>query len=86
MSESQMPVITERDVAALLCCSPAALRRMRREGRGPRWTRVGRLVRYPLRWVQDWIEANEGNTSVPTGTPGGKIVPNATETGGPDAN
>ena len=63
MSEPQIPAITERDVAALLRCSPAALRRMRREGRGPRWTRVGRLVRYPLRWVQDWIEANEGSRS-----------------------
>ena len=60
MSESELSVMTERDLAAVLRCTPAALRRMRREGRGPRWTRVGRLVRYPRAWVRDWIESNEG--------------------------
>ena len=52
--------LSERDLAAMLRCTPAALRRMRREGRGPRWTRVGRLIRYPRSWVQEWLEANEG--------------------------
>ena len=50
----------EREVAQLLRCSAACLRRMRRERRGPRWTRVGRLVRYPRAWLEDYIGANEG--------------------------
>jgi hypothetical protein len=57
--------LTERDLAAMLRCTASALRRMRREGRGPRWTRVGRLVRYPRPWVQDWIEGNEGTIHEP---------------------
>jgi len=36
----------------------ALLRRMRREGRGPRFTRIGRLVRYPEDWLYKYIEAN----------------------------
>ena len=54
-------VFTEPELASDLKCKPAALRRMRREGRGPRWIRVGRLIRYPRAWVQEWIEANEGS-------------------------
>ena len=49
---------TERQVAQLLGCSASALRRMRRENRGPRWTRVGRLVRYPEAWLIEFIEHN----------------------------
>lgn len=50
--------LTEREVAAILRCSVAALRRMRRERRGPKWTRVGRLVRYPEPWLREFIEQN----------------------------
>ena len=74
MTEStqiELNILTERDLAAMLRCTPSALRRMRREGRGPRWTRVGRLIRYPRPWVQDWIEGNEGTVQDIT-APGGK--------------
>lgn len=54
------PVFTESDLAKRLKCTNAALRRMRREKRGPRWMRVGRLVRYPAAWVREWMAANEG--------------------------
>ncbi len=47
----------ERGAARYLGCSAALLRRMRRERRGPRWTRVGRLVRYPERWLSEYVEA-----------------------------
>ena len=47
---------TEQQVAELLGCSASALRRMRRENRGP--TRVGRLVRYPEAWLIEFIEQN----------------------------
>ena len=48
----------DRKAAEFLGCSRALLRRMRREGRGPRWTRVGRLVRYPSDWLSEYIEAH----------------------------
>ena len=56
----QAGVFTTAGLARYLECKPPALVRMRRENRGPRWTRVGRLIRYPRSWVQEWLEANEG--------------------------
>jgi hypothetical protein len=53
-----MNTLDERGAAAILNCSPALLKRMRRDRRGPRWTRVGRLVRYPEAWLLDFVEAN----------------------------
>jgi Helix-turn-helix domain len=56
-----MNTLNEHEVAQVLRCSVACLRRMRREKRGPRWTRVGRLVRYPERWLNDYLEANSSS-------------------------
>jgi Helix-turn-helix domain len=48
----------EKFAAKFFGCSVAMLRRMRREGRGPRFVRVGRLVRYPLEWLTAYAEAH----------------------------
>ena len=56
----QLEVMTEPELQETLKLKPGALRRMRREGRGPRWFRVGRLVRYDRRKGLEWLEANEG--------------------------
>ena len=53
-----MKNLNEKQAADLLGCSAALMRRMRREGRGPRWTRIGRLVRYPETWLLEYIEAH----------------------------
>ena len=53
--------LTETELAELLKCKPSALRRMRREARGPRFCRVGRLIRYPEVWVSAWLRQNEGS-------------------------
>jgi hypothetical protein len=61
-----MKILTEQEAALLLRCSIACLRRMRRESRGPRWTNVGRLVRYSDRWLDEYLEANSSReASVP---------------------
>lgn len=62
-AETGIEALTEREVAQSLRCSVAALRRMRRERRGPRWTRVGRLVRYPLTWLREYLQENAGERS-----------------------
>ena len=41
-----MKMLTEKETAELLNCTPAALRRWRRERRGPKWVKVERLIRY----------------------------------------
>lgn len=53
-----MTTLDEHQVAEFLGCSVALLRRMRREGRGPKFTRIGRLVRYREDWLSQCIEAN----------------------------
>ena len=55
-----LETLADRELGSMLRCTVAALRRMRREKRGPRWTHVGKLVRYPRKWVENWIAANEG--------------------------
>jgi predicted site-specific integrase-resolvase len=52
-------VVTEREVARLLSVSRAALRRWRREGRGPEYTRLERrCVRYNLRSIETFVNKN----------------------------
>ena len=53
-----MTMCDERRASKLLGCSVALLRRMRFEGRGPKFTRIGRLVRYPEDWLHQYIEEN----------------------------
>jgi len=53
-----MTMCDERRASELLGCSVALLRRMRLEGRGPKFTRIGRLVRYPQDWLYQYIEEN----------------------------
>ena len=48
----------EKRAADFLGCSVALLRRMRQIGCGPRYTRVGKLVRYPEEWLLAYVEAN----------------------------
>ncbi len=50
--------LTEEEVSRLFKCTKAALRRMRREGRGPRFLHVGRLVRYRISDVEEFVMQN----------------------------
>ena len=52
--------LSEPQLEAELKVQPGTMRRMRKEGRGPRWVHVGRLVRYPKLWINEWLKANEG--------------------------
>jgi hypothetical protein len=47
------------DVAQILRMTPTRLCIWRSEGKGPPFIRVGRLVRYRLRTVLNWISDNE---------------------------
>jgi len=57
-----MHTLTETEVAEMLRCTKAALRKWRREGRGPRFIRVGRLVRYRLADVEEFLESNASSS------------------------
>jgi excisionase family DNA binding protein len=47
--------LTPKEAAALLALHPDTLRRYRREGGGPPFTRIGRVVRYSLAAVEAWM-------------------------------
>lgn len=61
-------LLTEPEVAERLRVSLACLRRWRLERRGPRFLKVGSLVRYPVDELNHWIEALPAGGAVATST------------------
>ena len=56
--------LTERDVAERLGLSVATLRAWRHRGKGPRFLRLGRSVRYLPSDVDDFVRASAVDTGV----------------------
>ncbi len=54
--------LTEREVAELLVLSVATLRAWRHRGKGPRFLRLGRSVRYLPADVADFVRASAVDT------------------------
>jgi predicted DNA-binding transcriptional regulator AlpA len=51
-------LLNEERAAEILSVTTAALRRWRRELRGPRYVKVGRLIRYRESDLETWIDQN----------------------------
>jgi hypothetical protein len=51
-------MLNEKQTACILAVSVAALRRWRREKRGPQYTRLSRCIRYSLRSLEDFLAKN----------------------------
>lgn len=49
-------LLNENDVALQLSVTKAALRRWRLEGRGPRFLKLGSLVRYQQNDISAWLQ------------------------------
>ena len=62
MSETTR-ALTEREVAELLGLSVATLRAWRHRGKGPRFLRLGRSVRYLPADVADFVRASAVDTT-----------------------
>jgi hypothetical protein len=58
MDDHGVLAVNERIAGRMLGVSTAALRRWRRENRGPQFVRLGRCVRYVLRDLGDFLEKN----------------------------
>jgi predicted site-specific integrase-resolvase len=57
--DSETPlVVREQAAARLIGVSVAALRRWRREGRGPAFVRLERCIGYPMADIEGFIGAN----------------------------
>lgn len=55
----QFIALRESQLARRINLAKVTLRGWRREGKGPRYVRVGRTILYPLEAVQSWLEANK---------------------------
>lgn len=52
--------LTEMELANRWKCTPRALRTMRRNGRAPKWWRVGKNgIRYSRKAVEEWERQNQ---------------------------
>ena len=58
MLQSRPEMLDERGTARLLAVSVAALRRWRRERRGPEFVHCGRCVRYDIRAIERYLSEN----------------------------
>jgi excisionase family DNA binding protein len=60
-----MQMLTEQQAANLLNVTPAALRRWRRERRGPRFAKLGRLVRYKQADIEEFVQESTKQSVTP---------------------
>ena len=57
-----MQLLNEEQTAKSLDVTKSALRRWRREKRGPRYIKVGRLIKYRESDLESWVEQNTQST------------------------
>ena len=60
--ENGIRLLSEGATARMLAVSCAALRRWRRERRGPEFIRCGRCIRYDLRSLEEFLKENSSTT------------------------
>jgi hypothetical protein len=65
MEDVLLRMIDEREAAKRLGVSVAALRRWRRERRGPNFTRVERCIRYDIRSLEKFLAENTVGVATP---------------------
>jgi hypothetical protein len=63
MKHEDQPLLSEREVATRWRITVSALRAWRLKRVGPRWIRLGRLVRYDVRDLAAWISKQTVKTN-----------------------
>jgi predicted site-specific integrase-resolvase len=58
MEQAILTLVNEKQAARILAVSISALRRWRREGRGPQFARLERCVRYDVRAIESFLAEN----------------------------
>ena len=56
------PTVDKVGASEILGCAPRTLDNWRSQGRGPRFVRVGRLIRYRIADLDAYLEANKVET------------------------
>jgi predicted DNA-binding transcriptional regulator AlpA len=57
MNDTESLMLTSRDVARLMQCSDKHVTNLRKQGRMPPCIKLGTLVRWPRKIIEDWIAA-----------------------------
>lgn len=57
MTSGRRPLATPAQLSEFLQVPGETLRDWRKRKRGPRWIKVGQLVRYPWDGVDEWLES-----------------------------
>ncbi len=60
-------MLTTQQAAELLAIEPRTLESWRLTGRGPRYRKLGRLVRYSQTDLVDWLDAQARTSTTATG-------------------
>jgi excisionase family DNA binding protein len=51
--------LTEKEAAEILKVSPYTLAKLRKEGNGPPYVKIGGSIRYIKETIQEWVKAQE---------------------------
>ena len=54
---TQQPPVDERGAAEIVGCAPRTLANWRSQRRGPRFIRVGRLIRYRIEDLESYLDS-----------------------------
>lgn len=55
-----MQYLTTKEAARVVGLAPNTLAKLRMSGKGPKYAKNGRTVRYTPAWLKDWMEARTG--------------------------
>lgn len=58
MTAAELVLLTPSEVAARLGVTGQTLKNWRRTDRGPAWTQIGGVIRYPKAALENWIRSN----------------------------
>lgn len=58
MTDSETLALTESEASMRIGVSISGLRKWRKNGRGPRYLKLGRLIRYRSIEIQSWLAAH----------------------------
>lgn len=58
-----MQLVGEIVAARMLDAKPSTIQKWRVKGVGPRWVRVGRLVKYDVEDLKSWAESHKVNST-----------------------
>ncbi|MFO1076449.1 MAG: helix-turn-helix domain-containing protein [Planctomycetota bacterium] len=70
MNNEPLAWLTTKQAAALLALHPDTLRRYRREGGGPPFARIGRVIRYKAAVLDAWMQQRTATSLADEAAPG----------------